>query len=178
MKTDEANRNIKLLVPNMNRGSSVMQALANRRSIREYAEDALSLQDLSDLMWAACGINRPETGNVTAPSAMNYQDVTVYACFESASYTYNKYTHSLDFVSDGDIRPDEAPVVLVLVTEGNEYWNAIDAGIVSENISLFCAAVDLANYPRATLDHESMKTALKLSGKQVIMLCHPIGYLV
>ena len=64
---------IKLSSPDKNRGSSIMKALSDRHSDREYAAKELSLQDLSDLLWAANGINRPD-GKRTAPSALNKQD--------------------------------------------------------------------------------------------------------
>lgn len=69
---------VKLKKPNMNRGSSVMEALANRKSGNDYATKMLNIDDLSDLLWAANGINRPESGKRTAASAMNRQDVSIY----------------------------------------------------------------------------------------------------
>ena len=73
-----ADKVVKLPKPNLNRAGTVMKALSERQSTREYASKALSLADLSDLLWAANGINRPESGKRTAPSALNKQDVDVY----------------------------------------------------------------------------------------------------
>ena len=70
---------IKLNAPNKTRGAAVMKALDDRRSTNDYSEQTLSLQDMSDLFWAAHGINRPEEGKRTIGSAMNSQDVMVYA---------------------------------------------------------------------------------------------------
>lgn len=117
----EANINaktMKLNSPNLNRGEVVMQVFAKRKSTKECSDKQLSLQDLSDLLWAANGINRPESGKRTAPSAMNKQDVKVYVCLKGGSYLYNHKTHSLDLLTEGDARPADAPVVLVLVTDG------------------------------------------------------------
>ena len=80
-----ADKVIKLPKPNLNRTGAVMKALSERHSTREYASKALSLADLSDLLWAANGINRKESGMRTAPSALNKQDVDVYV---AVSYTH------------------------------------------------------------------------------------------
>lgn len=167
---------IKLNAPNLKRGEPVMQALAKRQSIRSYDERSLSIQDLSDLVWAANGINRPESGKRTAPSAMNKQDVKVYVCTAGGNYLYNPKTQTLEPLTADDVRPAEAPVVLVLVTDTNENWAPLDAGIVSQNISLFCAGAGLGTYARGSMDKEKLKKALKLTGTQTVMLCHPVGY--
>ena len=75
---------IKLSSPDKNRGSSVMKALSDRHSDREYAAKELSLQDLSDLLWAANGINRPD-GKRTAPSALNKQDIDIYVIMKEGA---------------------------------------------------------------------------------------------
>ena len=167
---------IKLNAPNLKRGEPVMQALSKRQSIKSFAPRKLSVQDLSDLVWAANGINRPQSGKRTAPSAMNKQDVKVYACTAEGSYLYNPKTQTLEPLSAGDVRPADAPVVLVLVTDTNDTWAALDAGIVSQNISLFCSGSGLATYPRGSMDQAKLKKALKLTGTQTLMLCHPVGY--
>ena len=169
---------IKLSSPDKNRGSSIMKALSDRHSDREYAAKELSLQDLSDLLWAANGINRPESGKRTAPSAMNHQDIKVYVCTAKGSYLYNHQKHTLVPISSGDSRPAAAPVCLILVSDTNKEWGAIDAGIVSQNISLFCSGTGLATYPRGSMDKDTLYKALKLTGQQAIMLCHPVGYFV
>ncbi|MBQ4279733.1 MAG: SagB/ThcOx family dehydrogenase [Rikenellaceae bacterium] len=167
---------IELNEPSLDRGKPVMQALSERRSTREFADRMLSLQDLSDLVWAANGINRPESGKRTAPSAMNRQDVKVYVCTRDGSYLYDPAAAILEPLTAGDVRPDGAPVCIVLVTDEGETWSALDAGIVSQNISLFCAGAGLATYPRASMDRDALRQALQLSAKQELMLCHPVGY--
>lgn len=84
-----ADKVVKLPKPNLNRAGTVMKALSERQSTREYASKALSLADLSDLLWAANGINRPESGKRTAPSALNKQDVDVYVILPEGSYVYD-----------------------------------------------------------------------------------------
>lgn len=167
---------IKLNAPNKQRGESVMQALAKRQSTRTFSEKQLSLQDLSDLLWAANGINRPESGKRTAPSAMNKQDVKIYVCTEKGSYYYDAKSHTLQPVSEGDVRPLKAPVCLILVTDTDDTWAALDAGIVSQNISIFCAGTGMATVPRGSMDKDQLRKALKLKDAQCLMLNHPVGY--
>ena len=171
-----------------------MKALSVRASEKEFDTTDLKLQDLSDLLWAANGINRPETGKRTAPSAMNSQDVDVYAVTRMGAYLYDAHKHSLGLVASGDFRKQvaakqenfaKAPVFLVLVSDlsrfpaGNDslrnFWAAADAGIVSQNISLLCASVGLATRVRATMDQAVLSKILKLSPSQRAMLNHPVS---
>ncbi len=167
---------IKLNVPDLNRGEVVMKAFSNRKSTRVFSEKLLSLQDLSDLLWAANGINRPNEKKKTAPSSMNRQDIKIYVCMAEGSYLYNPESSSLDPISQGDVRPLKAPVCLILVSDTDQTWGAIDGGIVSQNISLFCAGIGLATVPRAQMNSAQLKIALKLTGTQTLILNHPVGY--
>ena len=190
-----ADKVVKLPKPNLNRAGTVMKALSERQSTREYASKALSLADLSDLLWAANGINRPESGKRTAPSALNKQDVDVYVVLPEGSYLYDAKNHQLTLVSEGDYRDavaggqtfvKTAPVSLVLVSDvsrfgdaqktQNQLVGAMDAGIVSQNISLFCANAKLATVPRGSMDATQLKKVLKLKDAQIPMLNHPVGY--
>lgn len=116
---------IKLSSPDKNRGSSIMKALSDRHSDREYAAKELSLQDLSDLLWAANGINRPD-GKRTAPSALNKQDIDIYVIMKEGAYLYDAKANSLQPIAKGDHRAavagsqdfvKSAPVSLVLVSD-------------------------------------------------------------
>ena len=175
---------IVLNAPNTNRGASVMKALANRQSVRAFSTQALSLQDLSDLLWAACGINRPD-GKRTYPSALNKQDVDLYVVMESGSYLYNPKKQQLDPVASGDHRAlvggrqtfvNDAPVILLMVSdlsrlgksdEQTKLMAAVDVGCVCENINLFCAATGLATVPRASMETNELKKILKLTDTQI-----------
>lgn len=169
-------KTIQLNAPDTQRGDAVMTALKNRKSTREFSTKELSLKDLSDLCWAANGINRPESGKRTAPSAMNRQDIKVYVCMADGNYLYNPQKNTLEPISTGDVRPVKAPVCLILVSDTSSDWGAMDAGIVSQNISLFCAGTGLATVPRGSMDKEALKKALKLTGNQTLFLNHPVGY--
>lgn len=186
-------KEIKLNSPDKNRGSSVMKALSDRHSDREYAAKELSLQDLSDLLWAANGINRPD-GKRTAPSALNKQDVDVYVIMKEGAYLYNAKQQALIPVAQGDQRAavagsqdfvKSAPVCLVLVSDLSRFgkvsdqtklMGAVDVGIVCQNIGLFCAGTGLSTVPRATMDKDALKKILKLSDSQLPIMNHPVGY--
>ena len=190
-----ADKVIRLPKPDMNRGGTVMKALADRHSTREFAAKALSMADLSDLLWAANGVNRPESGKRTAPSAMDKQDVDVYVVLPQGTYLYDAKAHQLNLVSEGDHRDavaggqafvKTAPVSLVLVSDVARMGGvkdshallmcAVDAGIVSQNISVFCSAANLATVPRASMDEAKLRTVLKLKDSQKPLMNHPVGY--
>ena len=189
-----ADKVIKLPKPNLNRSGSVMKALSERHSTREYASKALNISDLSDLLWAANGVNRPAKGMRTAPSALNKQDIDVYAILPEGCYLYNAKDHQLELITEGDYRDavasgqafvKTAPVSLVLVSDISRFGNvndsrnqlmgAMDAGIVSQNISIFCSSANLATVPRATMDAKKLSTVLKLKDTQIPMMNHPVG---
>ncbi len=185
---------IKLLTPDKTRGSSMMQAFANRHSDRVFANKKLSVKDLSDLLWAANGVNRADKGMRTAPSALNKQDIDVYVVLAEGAYLYDAKAHTLKPVAKGDYRPllaggqdfvNKAPACLLLVSdlsrfgEEKEYTRmmaAMDAGIVSQNINLFCAGAGLSTVPRASMDQAGLRKALKLKDSQIPLMNNPVGY--
>ncbi|MDR1455030.1 MAG: SagB/ThcOx family dehydrogenase [Tannerella sp.] len=185
---------IRLKAPDKTRGSATMKALSDRHSDRAYSPRELDVQDLSDLLWAANGVNRPD-GKRTAPSAMNRQEVDVYAIRADGAYLYDAPSHSLKPVAGGDFRAAvaggqefaaTAPVCLVTVVnldrlgdpkaEHTRIIGAVDAGIVTQNINLFCAAVGLSTVPRASMDQEKLREALKLNDSQLPVMNNPVGY--
>jgi SagB-type dehydrogenase family enzyme len=188
-------KTIILSPPDTSRGLPVMKALSLRASEKEFDTTKLKLQDLSDLCWAANGINRPESGKRTAPSAMNSQDIDVYIVMQEGTYLYDAKKHLLDLVVAGDHRLwvagqqvnfAKAPLFCLLVsdisrfTRGNDslkmVWAAEDAGIVSQNISVFCASVGLSTRPRASMDQAKLREILKLKSTQYLVLNNPVGY--
>lgn len=187
---------IALKQPNLKRGIPVMQALSLRKSTREFVSKPLDIQDLSDLLWAANGINRPDEGKRTAPSAINAQDIDIYVLMETAAYLYNPEKNILEHVADGDFRKlaadrqetiADAPLFLLLVSETARFqrgdddqkmtWAGEDAGIVSQNISIFCASENLATVVRAIMDRDGLRKALNLKDTQKLMLNHPVSYM-
>jgi SagB-type dehydrogenase family enzyme len=191
----QAKKIIVLNPPDTNRGLPVMKALAHRASASTYDSTTIRLQDMSDLLWAANGVNRPAISKRTAPSAMNSQEVDVYVFLKSGAYIYDANKNTLNIIADGDNRSlcyggqeftSIPPLFCVLVADiskfkrGNDstkiILGAYDAGIVSQNISVFCASVDLATRPRATMDQKKLRELLKLKDSQYLMLNHPVSY--
>ncbi len=190
----EKTQTIQLNTPNRTRGDAVMKALVNRHSSREFSTAELSLQDLSDLLWAANGINRKD-GRRTAPSARNKQDIDIYVIRPKGAYLYNPGKNVLQLITSGDHRDAVAngqdfvrtvPVCLVLVSNTNKLGDfdnalvqriaALDAGIVSQNINIFCSAVGLATIPRVYMDETRLQKILKLASGQKLMINNPVGY--
>jgi len=238
-------KTIKLPTVNKNRGASLMDALSKKASTRSWSDKDLSLQDLSDLLWAAAGINRPEDKRRTYSSAMNTQDVDIYVFMKDGVYLYDYANHALTPVISGDHRADigssmkmsgggmpsggpsggtpgaapggaqqaggtpggtaggtpgaasggagamaqssNFPVDLLLVSDPSKYragnddlkkeWGAFSAGMISQNVMLFCAANDLGTRPRAAFDKATLRTLLKLKDTQNPVIELPIGYM-
>lgn len=191
-------QDIKLNEPVKTGGISVMEAFDKRQSSSEFSDKELSIQDLSNLLWAANGINR-ENGKKTAPSAQNSQDIDVYVALPNAVYKFDAQANNLILISEGDYRglaggkKDNPlpPSILYIVADASKYKpsaynsiehitdmnNKVDAGIVSQNISIFCSGMGLGTKPRAQMNHAELKKVLKLSDSQTLMLNHPVGYL-
>ena len=187
---------IQLLEPNKTFDVSLMQALSDRKSQREFSDKQISLEELSNLLWAANGINR-EDGRHTAPSAVNSQDIDIYVCMASGAYLYDAKESLLNRITTEDLRlavaaqqQMEAPMFLVMVADVSRYPEGLasqrevveklacmDAGYVSGNIGLFCSAAQLATVPRASMDKEALTKALNLTDTQILVLNNPVGYM-
>ena len=172
----------------------MMQAFANRHSARVFANKKLSVKDLSDLLWAANGVNRADKGMRTAPSALNKQDIDVYVVLAEGAYLYDAKAHTLKPVAKGDYRPllaggqdfvNKAPACLLLISDLSRFGEekehtrilaAMDAGIVSQNINLFCAGAGLSTVPRESMDQAGLRKALKLKDSQIPLMNNPVGY--
>ena len=169
---------------------SVMQALKQRRSERSYADTELSNQQLSTILWAACGISDEKTGKITAPSAMNKQDITLYVACKDGAWRYDNKANSLIKVSKKDLRgavasrqefAAKAPVSIVIVSDQSKYGNkalefgSMSAGYVSQNIYLACTAMGLSTVARATMDEDTLRKEQGLKDTDRLMLNHPIG---
>ena len=185
---------IKLLPPNMDGGKPLMQALKERRTEREYSQKELPSQVLSDLLWAARGINRQDTGKLTSPTAKNMQEIDLYVAMADGLYLYDAKKNTLEPVLKGDIRGltgkqdfvKDAPVNLIFVadlakmsgmaSEDAKFYAATDTGYVSQNEYLFCASEDLATVARGWVDRPALAKAMKLRPDQMIVLAQTVGY--
>jgi nitroreductase len=185
---------VKLPTPQTDGGKPLMQALKARQSAREYGAEKLPAQVLSNLLWAAWGINRAD-GHRTAPSASNRQEFDVYVTLPDGAYLYDAKAHALTPVAAGDLRaltgtqpfPAAAALNLVYVadvskvarpaTDPQQAMNlGADAGYISANVYLFCASEGLATVVRASVDKAPLAKALKLKDTQVIVLAQSVGY--
>jgi nitroreductase len=185
---------IKLPAPQTDGGKPLMQVLKLRQSAREFGPDRLSPQQLSNLLWAAWGINRPD-GRRTAPSASNRQEIDVYVTLPEGAYVYDAKANALTPVAAGDFRgltgtqpfPATAALNLVYVadstrlarpaTDPQQAMNVgADAGLIAENAYLFCASEGLATVVRASIDKPALAKALKLKDTQLIVLAQSVGH--
>jgi SagB-type dehydrogenase family enzyme len=184
---------IKLPAPQTNGGKTLMQALAERKSTREFSSEKLPLQTLSDLLWAANGINRPESGQRTAPSAGNRQEIDIYVAKAEGLYLFNANKNVLELVLARDIRSltgrqafvKDAPVTLVFVADlkkmkktGDEatFYAATDTGYISQNVYLYCASAGLATVVLGWVDKEELAKTMRLRTDQRVILTQPVGY--
>ncbi len=186
---------IKLPPPNTKGGMPLMEALKARKSTRELSEKEIPLQVLSDLLWAAFGINRPKEGKRTAPSALNWQEIDIYVALKQGLYLYNAQTNTLEPVLGEDIRAKtgvqpfagRAPVNLIYVAdygrmknapseELKDFYSACDCGFIGQNVYLFCASAGLGTVVRAWIDRKELAKAMKLRDDQRIILAQTIGY--
>jgi nitroreductase len=184
---------IKLPAPQTDGGKPLMQALKLRQSAREFGTEKLSLQVVSNLLWAAWGINRPD-GRRTAPSASNRQEIDVYVTLPEGAYVYDAKANTLNPVAAGDHRaatgtqpfPATAALNLVYVadmskagrpaTDPQQAMNVgADAGFIAENVYLYCASEGLATVVRASVDKTALAAALKLKDTQAIVLAQSVG---
>jgi len=192
----KAQDTIHLPKPSLDNKVTLMQALQNRHSTREYADKQIPDDVLSTVLWAACGINRASEGRITAPSAINAQDIQVYVVRQDGAYLYQPKDNSLQKVSSKDLRTAvagrqsfaaSAPVSLVLVSDHNKFpqqmpyeaktrMGVVDAGYVSENICLACSALGLNTVLRMTMDTETLKKELGLGDNYDFVLNSQIGY--
>jgi SagB-type dehydrogenase family enzyme len=175
-------------------GNPLMEVLAKRSSSREFSSEALPDNILSNMLWAAAGINRPDSGKRTAPSAMNKQEIDVYVATPSGIYLYEAKLHALKMIAAGDLRGltgkqdyvKEAAVNLIYVADYSrmssasdqikEQYAAADTGFISENVYLYCASAGLATVVRAYIDKPALSKAMKLRADQKIILAQSVGY--
>jgi SagB-type dehydrogenase family enzyme len=184
-------KTITLPPPQTDGGRPLMQVLKDRKTTREFATDKLPSQILSNLLWAAFGVNRPD-GRRTAPSAMNKQEIEIYVATADGLFIYNAQANRLDPVLSQDVRAATgtqsfvatAPVNLVYVADlakaGSEpdadLYTAADAGFIAQNVYLYCASEGLATVVRGSVDRAALAKATKLRPEQKIILAQTVGY--
>ncbi len=185
---------IKLPEPKLDSGKSLAQALKERKTTRAYGSGDLSQQALSNLLWAAFGINRPDSGRRTAPSALNWQEIDIYVATTQGMYRYDPKGNALIPVVSGDIREltytqvdrfKDARLNLVYVadlekTVGGAEANkmipvAMDTGFIAQNVYLYCASEGLPTAFRLSIPKDKLGEAIKLRADQRIMGAQSVG---
>ena len=190
-----AERNFEMLPsPSTGDNGSLMAALKNRKSTRSFSDRPLPKQLLSDLLWAAFGVNRPDIGYRTAPSPMSSQEIEIYAADLNGLYLYDARFHQLVQLSTEDIRSlcgtqgyaANAPLNLIYVAnfskfgdmedERKRFYSAADTGFISQNVYLFCAAFGLGTVVRDWIDRPTLSKKIRLREEQRIILAQTVGY--
>jgi len=179
--------------PRATGGKPLIDALKLRRSTREYADRPLPLQVLSDLLWAAFGVNRP-SGDRTAPYWRHVMVIDVYAALADGVWLYDPKQHRLEQHLDADIRAQTgtqdfvgaAPLNLVYVAHGERMqditgedrrlYASVDAGFIGQNVYLFCASEGLATVFRGSLDTRALASTMRLDDGQFVTFAQTVGY--
>jgi SagB-type dehydrogenase family enzyme len=180
--------------PSTGDNGSLMSALKNRKSTRSFRNKPLPKQLLSDLLWAAFGVNRPDIGYRTAPSPMSSQEIEIYIAVANGLYLYDARFHQLVQLSTEDIRGfcgtqdfvAHAPLNLIYVAnfskfediddERKMFYSAADTGFISQNVYLFCAAFRLGTVVRDWIDRPMLAEKILLKEEQKIILAQTVGY--
>lgn len=185
---------IQLLEPQMESGKPLMQVLKDRRSSRTFSPAMLSEQLLSNMLWAAFGVNRPDSGKRTAPSARNWQEIDIYVATADGLYLYDAKAHALKPVLAKDIRAmtgrqryvKDAPVNLIYVADfarmgkatadEKVFYSAADTGFISQNVYLYSASEGLATVVRGLIDRTALAKVMRLRPDQKVILAQSVGY--
>jgi nitroreductase len=185
---------IPLMQFQLDTGRPLMHVLKERKSSRVFSSRKLPRRVLSNLLWAANGINRPAFGGRTAPSAMNQHGIDIYLATVDGLYLFDVRGHQLLPVLKLDIRAltgqqayvAEAPVNLIFVAdltrmnqlraEERDFYAAVDTGFISQNIYLYCASEGLATVVRGSIDRTALAAAMKLRPEQKVILAQSVGY--
>lgn len=185
---------LRLPAPQTEGGMPLLSALQQRRSCRQFAARDLDDVTLSSLLWAAFGINRPEAGLRTAPSARNWQEIDLYLALSSGLYVLEPQDWRLRLAHGEDLRAAtglqdfvaSAPLNLVYVSRLSrldetdkplrQFYTALDTGYISQNVYLFCAAFGLVTVARGLVDRRQLARAMRLDANQRVVLAQSIGY--
>jgi hypothetical protein len=167
---------ITLPQPKKTGGAPLMEALAKRKSHRSFQAQSLTLQQLSDILWAAFGINR-EDGKKTIPTSHGNNEMAVYAVLSSGVYLYDQKTNSLGKILSGDFTMEYggAPLTLLYAAPTNGPVGGFHAGSAYQNVGLYCASEGLANVVK-TSGVAALKDALKPESDWKVLVVQSIGY--
>ncbi|MGO8854348.1 MAG: nitroreductase family protein [Steroidobacteraceae bacterium] len=182
-----------LPAPRREGGRPLLSALNLRHSTRAYSSRALSMETLSDLLWAAFGVNRP-SGDRTAPYWRHIMVIDIYLAMADGVWLYEPKAHELQFYLPDDIRAQtgsqdfvaSAPLNLVYVAHGERMqdlkvverrlYSSVDTGFIGQNVYLFCASEGLATVFRGAVDYAKLAEVMKLPDQQFVTFAQTVGY--
>lgn len=187
-----AEKIIKLPPPDKTGGKPLMQCLTERKTERNFDTKPLPPQVLSDLLYAADGISRPD-GRRTIPTARNLQPQQLYVAMPQGVYRYQPKTHTLELYMEGDLRAkcgqqgfhQKAPVVLIYVGDVSKmgknaaekvFYAANHAGYASQNVYLYCTSAGLSTVVCALVKKPELEKALNFSKDLRVQLTQPVAY--
>lgn len=180
--------------PQTHGGAPLMDALSSRHSTREYAARPLPLQQLSNVLWAAYGINRADVGDHTAPYWRHIAVLDVYVAMADGVWIYSPERHQLLLHLPEDLRAKTglqefaglAPINFVYVAHGDRMHDltpeqrrlfaSVDAAFIGENVYLYCAGNGLATVFRGALDDASLAASMHLNPDEFITFAQTVGY--
>ncbi|MDR3358665.1 MAG: SagB/ThcOx family dehydrogenase [Desulfovibrio sp.] len=144
-------KEITLPKPAMSGGMPLMEALSKRKSTREFSGKPVSGQDLSNMLWAAWGVNRPD-GKRTVPTSRNRQEAELFVVLESGVWRYDAAGNALVQYSPEDARSrfGGAPLTLLYAARAGDDAGGMHAGSMYQNVGLYCASVGLGNVVKST----------------------------
>lgn len=175
-------------------GNPLMQLLAKRSSSREFSSEPLPLNILSNMLWAASGINRPDSGKRTAPTENYRQEMDIYVATATGLYFYDAKSSLLKTILAEDIRGltgtqafvKEAAVNHIYVADYSRMSSSSDevktmyagaaTGFISQNVYPYCASEGLATVVRAMIDRPALAKVMGLRTDQRIILSQSVGY--
>jgi len=191
-------QDISLPAPDKKGGKPLMQALNERQSFRSYTDEGLTKQQMSDLLWAAWGINRTDQKKRTAASAMNYQEIDMYVALPTGLYLYVAESHSLKMINNKDLRKttgtqgyvNNAALNLVFVADMGKagkregikiddsdlFMSYANAALIAQNVYLYCASAELGCIVRGSIPKEKLALEMGLKSNQYVILAQTVGH--
>jgi len=187
-------RGIDLPPPWTKGGKPLAEAVWARRSVREFADEVVPLDMLSNLLWTACGINRPASGDRTVPSWRHALESEIFVAAADGLWNYDWQAHKLVQILTDDIRAEtgtqdyvgKAALDLVYVADGlrmhgvspdeQRFWAFTDVGFIGQNVYLFCASEGLATVFRGSVDRVRLAARLQLPATKFVTCAQTVGY--
>ena len=176
----------------------LMKALKNRSTYRNFSSKEISLQLLSEVLWAAYGVNNERTGRRTVATAFNVREMFIYVLTKDGSFLYDAPKQMLVQITDEDTRElvatqdfvKNVPVHLIYVADLKlllsqspewshgfvEGYSTMHTGQIAQNVYLYCASKRLGTVVRDVVNEEVLGKKLKLDENRKIIISQVIGY--